>query len=38
MDQARLFDLLKRGDGLVEPGAGLGLHYAGCWPDCTEVM
>lgn len=27
-DQARLFELLKRGDGLVEPGTGLGLHYA----------
>ena len=26
-DKARLFKLLQRGDGLVEPGTGIGLHY-----------
>jgi signal transduction histidine kinase len=26
-DKARLFTLLQRGDGLVEPGTGIGLHY-----------
>jgi signal transduction histidine kinase len=26
-DQAQLFKLLQRSDGLVEPGTGIGLHY-----------
>lgn len=27
-DHDKLFELRKRGDGLIEPGSGLGLHYA----------
>ena len=27
-DHDKIFELKKRGDGLIEPGSGLGLHYA----------